>query len=138
MSLTQVIYTSRPFGFDGATLSGILIAARHFNSRDGITGALICRDDIFLQLLEGPTVLVQAAYNRIERDDRHIEVVPLFNGEVAARLFPDWDMLHDPARSWLWTPDQIEAGAVRNATHAELIAVFKRVAAEPAESAQIS
>lgn len=65
MSLTRVIYTSRPFGFDGATLSGNLIAARHFNSRDGITGALICRDDVFLQLLEGPTALVQATYKRI-------------------------------------------------------------------------
>ena len=48
-------------------LAGILSSARRNNPRDGITGALICRDDLFLQLLEGPEAAVEAliaAYRR--------------------------------------------------------------------------
>jgi hypothetical protein len=48
MPITQIIYASRPFGFDAALLAGILMDARRCNTRDGITGALICRDDLFL------------------------------------------------------------------------------------------
>ena len=43
MPLTQLIYTSRPFGFDAHTLDDILLGARRNNERDGITGALVCR-----------------------------------------------------------------------------------------------
>ena len=68
---TQLIYMSQPFGFDDAMLGGILDAARRNNRRDGITGALICRHDIYLQLLEGEDAPIQAAYERIARDDRN-------------------------------------------------------------------
>jgi len=44
--LIQIIYSSQPFGFDEAMLSGILLDARRCNTRDGITGALVCRRDI--------------------------------------------------------------------------------------------
>ena len=60
MGLTQLIYTSRPFGFEAETLDDILISARRHNREDGITGALICRADLFLQLLEGPDSEVRA------------------------------------------------------------------------------
>jgi hypothetical protein len=59
--LLQLVYASRPFGFDAGTLTAILFDARRCNTRDGITGALICRDDLFLQLLEGPEAAVEAA-----------------------------------------------------------------------------
>jgi hypothetical protein len=36
----QLIYASRPFGYDELTLVGILASARRNNERDGITGAL--------------------------------------------------------------------------------------------------
>ena len=131
MQLVHLIYTSQPFGYDDPTLGAILTAARHFNQRDSITGCLICREDIFLQLLEGPADVVNAAYARISRDGRHVGVVKLFAGDIAARMFPDWDMKHDPARSWMWTPAQVEMGAVRRASADEVLAVFRRVANEP-------
>ena len=81
MDVFRAIYTSRPFGFDQAMLSGILMDARHANIRDGITGALICRADIYLQWLEGPEAQVRKALDRIAHDDRHLEVkVPLLSG----------------------------------------------------------
>jgi hypothetical protein len=127
----QLIYVSRPFGFDIATLNNILFAARHHNKRDGITGSLICREDIYLQMLEGPRDLVTAAYGRIMRDDRHIEIVGLYQGDLKTRLFPRWEMRHDPMRSWMWTPDEVYAGAPQNASAEDLRAIFARIASEP-------
>ena len=130
MTVQRVIYASRPFGFDTAMLGGIMVAARRNNRRDGVTGALICRADIYLQLLEGPRAAVDAVYARIADDDRHANVEPVFAGAVAARLFPAWDMLDDPAVSWLWPPAAVAAGAALVAGAAA--AVFERLANEVA------
>lgn len=130
MTIRQLIYTSRPFGYDSAMLGGILVAARRNNRRDGLTGALICRHDIYLQLLEGPAALVTAAFARIIGDDRHLDVSEINSSDVDERLFPQWDMLDDPARSWLWSAADVAAGAVAAASPATVIDVFKRVAAE--------
>ena len=129
MELTQLIYASQPFGFDDAMLNGILRDARRWNVREGITGALVCRADIYLQLLEGPPPAIDAAFARIGRDDRHDDVRLLLRRTVTDRLFPAWSMRDDPARSWFWTPAQITAGDHERASEAELLAVFVRVAA---------
>ncbi|MFN3846699.1 MAG: BLUF domain-containing protein, partial [Paracoccaceae bacterium] len=107
MPLLQLTYASRPFGFDAVMLNAILFDARRCNARDGITGALICRDDLFLQLLEGPEAAVEAAYARIRADDRHIEVRQLTRRMIAddGRMFGAWAMRDDPATSWIWSRD---------------------------------
>ena len=56
--MKQLIYRSEPFGFDRATLAGILMTARRNNRRDDITGALLCRSDLYLQLIEGPEAAI--------------------------------------------------------------------------------
>jgi hypothetical protein len=126
-SLYRAIYTSRPFGFDTAILSGILMDARRANLRDGITGALICRADIYLQWLEGPEDAVRRALSRIQADDRHLEVTLHASGPVAERVFPDWEMLHDPAATWIWTQDEVSGGAAERATGDEVIGFFLRL-----------
>lgn len=128
--LIQLIYSSRPFGFDEAALNGILLIARRNNSRDAITGALICRQDLYLQLLEGPEAAVEARYGSIARDDRHLEVVRRVSRRVTERLFPNWAMRDDPARSWMWTARDVGQGALDRATPDDFVAVFKRLAAE--------
>lgn len=133
MACTQLIYTSQPFGFEQAMLSGILRQARRNNTRDGITGALICRDDLYLQLLEGDAALVDAAYERIVPDDRHLSPQLIWRGVAEARLFGAWAMRDDPARSWMWTHAEVRAGAARDATPEAVRAVFARVAAEADE-----
>ena len=126
----QLIYASRPFGFDDSTLNGILIEARRCNERDDITGALVCRADLYLQYLEGPEAAVEATFTRITDDDRHLEVTRLVSALITARLFPAWAMLDDPARSWMWTQAEVADGAVTRASTAEVIGVFERIAAE--------
>lgn len=136
MPLTQLIYASRPFGFDDLALDSILASARRNNVRDDITGALICREDLFMQLLEGPEEHVLAAFSRIAADDRHTDVNKLWSGEADARLFPEWAMRHDPAHSWMWTREEVSAGAVDVATAEQARAIFARLATNPPVTAQ--
>lgn len=128
MPLIQFIYASRPFGFDTAILSNILLDARRLNERDDITGALIARSDLYLQLLEGPRDKVEAAYERIRRDDRHVEVKPLLSRTIEKRLFPGWAMRDDPAQSWVWSIEAVRDGAVDRATEEETLGFFTRLA----------
>ncbi|MEO1205547.1 MAG: BLUF domain-containing protein [Pseudomonadota bacterium] len=126
--LTRLIYASHPFGFDEGMFRQILGAARRNNTRDGITGSLICREDLFLQLLEGPNVKVRATFDRIQRDDRHVDVTELVNTETNVRLFPDWAMRHDPAQSWMWSSEEVRNRAIDKATPDEVVTIFKRIA----------
>jgi hypothetical protein len=134
MRLAQLIYISRPFGFEARTLDNILLGARAKNAQAGLTGALIVRADLYMQLLEGPREAVTATLARIVGDDRHLEVSLVHCGDVAERLFPRWSMRDDPARSWMWSQEQVRAGAARNASAAEALAVFQRLAAEPLDA----
>jgi hypothetical protein len=133
MTCTQLIYASQPFGLDDFTLAAILTSARHHNKRNGITGSLICRRDLFLQMLEGDKEAVDSTYARILRDGRHVDAKLIWSGEAPERLFPAWEMRNDPMRSWMWSREQVEAGAVRRASPEEALGVFRRIAAEPAE-----
>ena len=137
MTCTQLIYASQPFGFDEMTLAQILTSARHHNKRNGITGSLICRGDLFLQMLEGETEAVESTYARILRDGRHVDAKRIWFGEAPERMFAAWDMRHDPMRSWMWSRQEVEAGAVRRASGEEALGVFRRIAAEPAEPAEL-
>ncbi|NJR14016.1 MAG: BLUF domain-containing protein [Phyllobacteriaceae bacterium] len=127
MGLVQLIYSSRPFGFDLSVLDGILLVARINNARNNVTGALICRADLYLQMLEGPEDAVQKTYASIKRDDRHMEITERVKRPITQRLFPHWAMLDDPAEGWLWTPDQVNQGAIDAAGTAQIINVFTRV-----------
>jgi Sensors of blue-light using FAD len=130
MSLMHLIYASTPFGFDNPTLNQILSVARRNNTRDGITGALICRGDLYLQMLEGPRAAVTASFHKILGDDRHADVVLISCGDIKTRMFPDWHMKDDPARSWMWTQDEIAAGVLEKASAADVQAVFARLLRE--------
>jgi len=130
MSISYLIYSSRPFGFDTAVLNAILLTARRNNERDGITGALIVRHDLYLQWLEGPEDALAALFRRITEDDRHIDIEQHDAGSSQTRAFAAWAMRDDPAASWLWSPAEIENGALRNAAPGEIRAVFARLAVD--------
>ena len=135
MPYLQLVYASRPFGFDAGTLIDILFKARARNAEADVTGCLICRDDIYLQLLEGPADKVQAAYERISRDDRHIDMTKLMSEPVSERLFADWAMLHDPAKSVVWSEADISEGVLDRATPAEVKSVFEKLAVKVRDGA---
>jgi len=126
--MKQMIYISQPFGFDKPMLAGVLSQARRNNPKNNITGALICRQDMYIQLIEGPEAAIDALFARIAEDDRHANVRVLLSQAVNDRMFSDWAMLDDEARSLTWSREEIEAGAIANASDADLISVFADLA----------
>lgn len=131
MSLLRIVYSSEPFGYDDTTLAGILLDARRCNARDGVTGALICRREVFLQLLEGPEREVLATFARIGRDDRHMDVALHLSAPASERMFGDWAMLHDPARSWLLPKPGAVVDSAQRFTPAQAMGIFQALAADP-------
>ena len=127
--MKQLIYRSQPFGFDTAMLAGILIGARANNARDDITGALVCRHDLYLQWIEGPEAAIDALYAKIAVDDRHSDVTLLLSDTVEARMFPEWSMLDDEMPSLTWSIADVADGAIEAATPVALRGVFERIAA---------
>jgi hypothetical protein len=126
----QLIYRSQPFGFDRAMLAGILVQARRNNRRDDITGALVCRHDLYIQLIEGPEPAIDALYSRIAADNRHNDVRLALSDTVSERMFPEWEMLDDDMPTMTWTPAQIADGAIEQASPEELRAIFEGIAAK--------
>ena len=126
--MKQLIYRSQPFGFDEAMLAGILVQARRNNRRDAITGALICRHDLYLQLIEGPEAAIDTLYAKIAGDDRHTDIRLLLTDTVDTRMFPEWAMLDDAMPTLTWTPDAVADGAIEAATPEMLRAIFGRIA----------
>ena len=130
MKLMQLVYCSQPFGYSLEILSAILIASRANNTKRDITGALICRSDIFLQLLEGPEQQVKSTYAAIQNDDRHINIYHLLDQNVDKRLFPAWSMKDDPVKPWMWSREEVSNGIVKSLSKAEIEEVFDKLSKE--------
>lgn len=130
MNLTQLIYHSRPFGYDEATLADILAVARKHNRLRGVTGLLVARNDLYIQMLEGPREQVTRTFARIMDDERHSDIGLVWVGDTPARLFENWDMRDDVPRDWMWTAEDVAAGAARAAGAAEYRQIFERLAKE--------
>jgi hypothetical protein len=92
--MRQLVYVSRatrPLEFHEE--AEILATARACNEESGITGVLLAKDQLFIQLLEGDHEAVEETFRRIRRDRRHIDVTVLCDGETnMPRLFADWRM----------------------------------------------
>ena len=128
MNIYRLVYKSKPFGYDQATLNGILSDAINYNSKNNITGALICRDDIYLQLLEGPEYEVNLTFEKISTDDRHLEIELLLKEYCNKRIFPKWNMKDDPARTWFWSKEEINSGIFNKTPKIKIIEVFEKIA----------
>lgn len=93
MNLVRLIYVSRMTETcDMEGIQEILAVSRKKNAAAEITG-ILCYDPMyFLQCLEGPKTVVNALYNHILRDDRHVEVVLLEYADIEDRNFGRWTM----------------------------------------------
>ena len=125
----RLIYSSTPFGFDSSILNGLLIDSIENNQKYDITGSLLCRADIYLQMLEGPEELVLKTFDKIQKDDRHINIkVLLQERNIAVRLFPGWAMRDDPVESWMWSPEEVANDAVKKSSKEKILSIFEKVA----------
>jgi hypothetical protein len=102
--LFRLVYRSRPAVPDGADglqaeLARILRASRRRNPGLGVTGALMLRNNCFVQALEGPLPALETLFELICRDERHEEVALLELAPIDQRGFDDWAM------AWIDTAD---------------------------------
>lgn len=124
ITVKHIIYASTPFGFSRSDLDHILIKSRYNNDKNDITGALFCRDDLYLQYLEGPEKEIDLTFSKITEDDRHTEIQLLKSGISTRRLFANWAMKDDPVQSWMWTKEEIDNGVLEKVTEIEAMEIF--------------
>jgi hypothetical protein len=128
--LKHLIYTSKPINFDDFSISNILKSSQKNNKKDGITGALIFREDIFLQFLEGPENKVDKAFNNIASDKRHKDVLKLKEDITDRKLFTSWAMRGDPVKSWMWSYEDVDNGIVKKLKPEDAFEVFEKLSRE--------
>jgi hypothetical protein len=73
-------------------LQNLLNKARENNEKLAITGMLLYRDRFFIQALEGEKKVVENLYSIILKDERHQNVILIYERPIQQRRFPNWTM----------------------------------------------
>jgi hypothetical protein len=91
--MRRIIYRSIAApDLDQAALFHLLYHARLANERHGMSGILLRSDRRFLQVLEGPTWKLCAAFAAIRSDVRHSQVEVLDERSIPHATFSRWRM----------------------------------------------
>ena len=128
--LKHLIYYSKPTAFDQECLSEILTVSRENNTQTDVTGALICRSDLYFQYLEGPIEAVDNTFKRIRLDTRHSDIHKIKEDKTSRRLFASWAMREDPVHTWMWTREEIKNGLLTRIKPDEAFETFERLSRE--------
>jgi hypothetical protein len=96
------------------------------NASKNLTGMLVYKGGNFMQVLEGPEEDVMNAFQKIEQDERHKDVLILLKEPIVERQFADWKMAfvnmddesikNEPAFSE-FLQDEFTAGKYRYTPH---------------------
>lgn len=79
-------------------------------------------------MLEGPEEKVLETFDKIKKDDRHLEIeVLLQEKHFKERLFPNWAMKDDPVESWMWSQEEVADGAVQKSSRKKILAIFEKI-----------
>jgi hypothetical protein len=94
MDLVHCIYCSASTGADlaPAELQGLLDECRRKNAVAGVTGILLHQKGSFFQVLEGDRDVVEALFERISEDKRHIRTTKIILEPITERAFGEWTM----------------------------------------------
>lgn len=104
MSMHRLIYrsesviTGRVADID-AEMQRIADRAARANAAAGVTGAMMRLSGQIFQVLEGPSDAVEAIFERICCDQRHVRLQLLEFSQIRERAFGNWQMalVHAPA-----------------------------------------
>lgn len=89
----QLIYSSKSRQSMGdADLISLLKKSRDKNSKLNITGMLLYKENRFMQLLEGKEEDVLSLFSTIKQDNRHEDVLVLFEKHCDHAVFNNWSM----------------------------------------------
>ena len=93
MSLRRIVYTSHATEqFNKRNLLDLLHSSRGYNTIDNITGVLMHRDGVFLQIIEGESDVVDDLFRRLGNDKRHDNIKMIQDCSPDKRLFSSWAM----------------------------------------------
>ena len=94
--LAYISFSTQLFDIDDEKtgIKAILEKSRANNSKRGITGMLLYRDGVFLQILEGPYDEIMNTFGRIACDGRHEGCKILVRQKTDKRLFENWSMAY--------------------------------------------
>lgn len=91
--MLRIIYISSSTKYlNGEEIETILSISRENNHINGITGLLLYADGDFLQVIEGPKILLIKLFESIKKDKRHTEIMTIANKEIKEKHFPNWNM----------------------------------------------
>lgn len=91
--LVRLLYASKAAeDISQDDLLRILTQSKANNPGGGITGVLCSSGRIFMQVLEGGRMQVNALYNKIAADKLHQDLAILLYEEVSERKFAGWSM----------------------------------------------
>jgi hypothetical protein len=91
--LFQLLYISAGTQeFSEEELEQLLATARKNNESLNVTGMLLYHEGSFIQALEGEQSVVEALYQKIGKDKRHLETRILYRGDIPDRDFKSWSM----------------------------------------------
>ncbi len=89
----RIIYlSSATTKFTNEEILTLLNASRKKNEANEITGLLLYSDGNFLQIIEGKQKKIKALYAKINMDQRHRNIIKVFEGKVSHRIYPKWHM----------------------------------------------
>ena len=143
MSLSRIVYYSETVDEHDLNLNQLLAVSYKNNERDRITGFLLLNEGYFLQALEGSRKAVHGLYSKIERDQRHKNLVLMQLVDIKKRAFPSWSM-------GFYTSDDATAGRILeqyfassridpfNADPESVVEALKEIATIAAQMAQAS
>lgn len=80
------------YDFSNQELEELLEKSRKNNKEKNISGLLIVKGRTFIQCLEGEKESVLYIYEKIEKDERHRDLIELIEENETERYFPNWDM----------------------------------------------
>lgn len=75
------------------SIAGIVEVSDRNNRQNGVTGALVLADGVFLQVLEGAASDIELTLSRLLRDPRHTDLQVLQRHPVGFRQFEGWGLV---------------------------------------------
>ena len=93
MSILTLVYISDATqDFSQAELQSLLKVCRSNNEKIGITGMMVYAGGKFLQILEGEPEVINTLMEKLEKDQRHANIVVMNSDLLAHRHFDQWSM----------------------------------------------
>jgi hypothetical protein len=89
----QVVYISQATGtFTESELNELVEVSRRNNKKYGITGAMLCLENAFIQVIEGEDAAISRLLDKLHTDTRHQNIRILSDKLAQVRNFQNWSM----------------------------------------------